>query len=440
MATASKIYLTPDESGEYHLQPITDDAARKSSELLQENHDRHNIFFNLIGFHNHIAHHLLTLHSLGASVSQIQRQYDGNKHYQMAPKALNKTVIEDLSKPTKFMSFLGKGKYYVDYLHFFQKEIQAKGWESVVNDYIFSGDERGDALFSRLFAGVLHPLIHLGFGVEFRQPAIIAEALALAAVDRDTLSPLFFEAEKQASKFPERATKTFVQLIDQIQATESLRSATEEDSTRLFAGVEKEAKTMIDILAQYRIPSADLISERTAEMTNTTAYFTGAAQRPPKAVKIDFYYMHSLNASIFFPAFMRQRWLSEKNKIRLLEWKIRNDAVIYASRGCAKLLLDEIKEYQPKKQSSGWEDIIERVNNLPGDDGHAAKLIRALAHGEQISKPYETKENFRIKGDMWLKLGHMSIDSVESAAPMFVRAAGLTSSWEEVEDRHTSHL
>lgn len=34
----------------------------------------------------------------------------------------------------------------------------------------------------RLHAGFLHPMIHLGFGVEFQQPAIIAEALAQAAV------------------------------------------------------------------------------------------------------------------------------------------------------------------------------------------------------------------------------------------------------------------
>lgn len=32
------------------------------------------------------------------------------------------------------------------------------------------------------FTGFLHPLIHLGFGVEFDQPAIVAEALAQAAV------------------------------------------------------------------------------------------------------------------------------------------------------------------------------------------------------------------------------------------------------------------
>lgn len=42
-----------------------------------------------------------------------------------------------------------------------------------------------------------------------------------------------------------------------------------------------------------------------------------------------------------------------------------------------------------------------------GGDGHVTKMARALAHGEQLSKPFEGQENFRLKGDMWLKLGNM---------------------------------
>lgn len=41
------------------------------------------------------------------------------------------------------------------------------------------------------------------------------------------------------------------------------------------------------------------------------------------------------------------------------------------------------------------------------DDGHAAKLVRAIAHGELVSKPYEGSEKFRIKDGMWLQLGNM---------------------------------
>ena len=84
---------------------------------------------------------------------------------------------------------------------------------------------------------------------------------------------------------------------------------------------------------------------------------------------------------------------------------------MYVSRGCPPLLLDEITNYQ-SKEDSGWDEIFKRVNRLE-DDGHSSKLIRALANGQKVSAGFGAKEAFRIKGDMWMKLGHMVIDSVE---------------------------
>ena len=63
----------------------------------------------------------------------------------------------------------------------------------------------------------------------------------------------------------------------------------------------------------------------------------------------DFYYMHCVNSSIFFSAFLAAPWLSTANKARLLEWKGRNDLAMYASRHCPDLLLDEITDYKPKQ-------------------------------------------------------------------------------------------
>ena len=119
--------------------------------------------------------------------------------------------------------------------------------------------------------------------------------------------------------------------------------------------------------------------------------------------------MHCLNCSIFYPAIMKQSWLSTENKIRLLEWKGRNDLTMYVSRRSPKLLRDEIIDYMPKQPSSGsdpWSGIFERVKHYE-DDGHAPKLVRAIAHGEQVCRPYEKSDPFGIKGDMWLKLGNM---------------------------------
>jgi len=270
----------------------------------------------------------------------------------------------------------------------------------------------------------------LGFGVEFLQPAIMAEGLAQAAVHTGWMGDLLHPAEKAARESNE-PSKSIVELLDEIQANKTLREAADVDGNRVRDGIIKRAaKPMIDIVSQYKISSPGELEERTAEMTNATAYFTGAAQNPPKLVKMDFFYMHCINSSIFFSAFLKQTWMSDENKTRLLEWKVRNDLALYASRGCPRLLLDEIRNYTPVK-SSGWDDIFERIKNYE-DDGHGAKLVRALAHGQKTCKPYEDKESFRIKDDMWLQLGHMAVDSVESPAPEWVRSCGFESAWEKV--------
>lgn len=69
--------------------------------------------------------------------------------------------------------------------------------------------------------------------------------------------------------------------------------------------------------------------------------------------------------------------------------------------------MDEIINYRPKKPSNDWDDIFFRAR-AHRDDGHCSKLIRALAHGEKLCEAYDSHDtSFRIKGDMWLQLGHM---------------------------------
>ena len=126
--------------------------------------------------------------------------------------------------------------------------------------------------------------------------------------------------------------------------------------------------------------------------------------------RYDFYYMHCVNCSIFFDAFLKQAWISSENKARLLEWKGRIDLCMYTSRRSPEPLIDEIVNYKPKIPGS-WDKVFERVQNHP-DDGHASKLVRALAHGEALCKPDDNDPKFRIKDGMWLQLGHMGKSSV----------------------------
>ncbi|KAL9137990.1 MAG: hypothetical protein Q9175_000807 [Cornicularia normoerica] len=63
-------------------------------------------------------------------------------------------------------------------------------------------------------------------------------------------------------------------------------------------------------------------------------------------------------------------------------------------------------------------------------DGHAAKLARALAHGQRTCAPREKSEAFKTEDMMWLQLGNMAIDSVEDTSAHWVRHAGFDKAWE----------
>ncbi|KAI1525805.1 DUF4243 domain containing protein, partial [Pyrenophora tritici-repentis] len=377
MATASKIQLSASQTPQFHVANLAPESATKASELLQTNHENHHIFFNQDGFHNHIAHHLLTLFALGATPAQLQAAYDHNASYQRPPEPLQPSIVSGMQDPSRFKNYLGQEKYYHDFLVFFQEEIDNKGWEATLQEYLFAGTEMADDLLVRLYAGFLHPLIHLGFGVEFEQPGVIAEALAQAAVHGAWMKGLFVGCEE---KVKEREAgdvggrKTIVQVLEECRSNEKMRTAAQEgDANKIRDGILKRAPAeMVEMATQCFVKEGDDLQEKMAEMVNATVYFTSTSQHPPHIPKLDFFYMHCLNASIFFARFLATPSFSPHTQRRLLNWKIWSDITMYVSRGCPPLLLQEITDYKPKKEGD-LASVIERVKQID-DDGHAAKL------------------------------------------------------------------
>ncbi|KAF2646786.1 hypothetical protein P280DRAFT_388210 [Massarina eburnea CBS 473.64] len=443
MATASTIRLEAGQKSKFRVERIGEESAQLTSRLLQENHEKHHIFFNQSGFHNHIVHHLLTLFALGATPSEIQKGYDDNTSYQRPPVSLKQEVVDDMHQPERFKTYLGNEEYYRDFLVFFQGQIEKLGWEDVLNEYVFKGDERADDMLVRMFSGFMHSIIHLGFGVEFGQPAIIAEALAQAAVHDNWIGTLFFEAEKaaKANGAEPKNTKSLVQLLEDIRTDKKLSGAAHwEDANKIRDGILKRAPDeMIKIASQYVI-SEEQLAEKDAELINATVYYTASAQHPPSQIKFDFFYMHCVNSSIFFSTFFSSTFLRPATKVRLLEWKARIDLAMYASRATPALDLSHITSYKSTlNPPSSWQEVFERVNRYP-DDGHVSKLVRALAHGEQVCKKFEDREGFLIKGDMWEKLGIMVVESVEAGEPKWVRSCGFEEAWESVPERENARL
>jgi hypothetical protein len=73
------------------------------------------------------------------------------------------------------------GSSYSRYIVFFHKEVARLGVRGAIDEYIFSAPanagpaDKGPTMLMALMAGVLHPFIHLGYGLEFGDPVIVAE-------------------------------------------------------------------------------------------------------------------------------------------------------------------------------------------------------------------------------------------------------------------------
>jgi hypothetical protein len=85
----------------------------------------------------------------------IEQRYKENASHQRPPFSVEERILQDMSNPENFKKYFGQEKYYHDFLVFFQGEMEKKGWENVLNEYVIAGDERAEEILGRLYAGTL---------------------------------------------------------------------------------------------------------------------------------------------------------------------------------------------------------------------------------------------------------------------------------------------
>ncbi|ETS76961.1 hypothetical protein PFICI_10835 [Pestalotiopsis fici W106-1] len=415
-STAAQVQLSEEALGLARIFENPKGSLEAASKLLQKNHDEFHVFWRDVGGHNHIPHSVLSILALGGGPAELQRAWDDGVAIQRPTPPLDEDVVKKLENPAEFRARIGSIPNYTNFLHFFRNQMDKKGWQAVVSEYAFSRTPLAETIFAQLFEGAYHPFIHIGFGIEFNLPSIIAEGLAQAAThDSAGIEGFFLEAERQAaqSKGP---GKSLVQLLDEVRTTEKIKTAARlpDGPVRVRDGVIGRAGAEIAALAsQFRVP-ADQLSRGAAESINISAYTAGAAQRAGKARKIDFFHMHNTTSSLFLTVFLNQPWISTEDKVRIVEWKGRLDLVWYAACSAPDLNVDHVIGYKPAQSAGwGWKELYEAIN-VAHDDGHLAKIVRALKNGEEVSRPFESGEGaeaFPIKGDSWLKLAQMSYDT-----------------------------
>ncbi|KAF8151662.1 hypothetical protein B0H34DRAFT_728509 [Crassisporium funariophilum] len=200
--------LPPSRLSPAHHPGVSPHSTESLRNVLKDNHTKWHIFFNEKRFHNHAAHRAIAIWALGADGSVIEKGYKKDIDYEKpAFKSPGNITTEN------FEEHLGDDEYFQAYMEFFTCHIKDKGITWVLEEFIFSRKanlgtssakaqmpaDKQPQMLSRFLGGVLHPMIHTGYGAEFNLPGMIVEGLAETAVhipSPDLLVPLaLFEDE-----------------------------------------------------------------------------------------------------------------------------------------------------------------------------------------------------------------------------------------------------
>lgn len=240
----------------------------------------------------------MSLFGTGATPSQLQRGYDHNTGYQRPAQPARAHVVQELQTWARAPAYLGRGQHYADFLALFQREIEARGWEAVLAERLLAGTPSADDLLVRLYAGILHPLIQLMYGMEWAQPAVVAEALAQACVHRPDHGDLLLRAERDADERycaggGRGRMPSIVSLLEEARRDPAVsRAVRAEDDDKIRGGLLKRApEEMARILSKVKV-RPDELEERTVEMFDATLYLAASATfHANKVNKFDFYFM-----------------------------------------------------------------------------------------------------------------------------------------------------
>ncbi|KAK6405978.1 hypothetical protein LTR95_018710, partial [Oleoguttula sp. CCFEE 5521] len=123
-------------------------------------------------------------------------------------------------------------------------------------------------------------------------------------------------------------------------------------------------------------------------------------------------------------------------KAHLLESFGRYVILLYAAEGSPHLDMTPVNQQSPLGPR-GWVDTVARITTYC-DDGHALKMIRALAHAEKGCEAYEGQPGFVIARPRHLKAAKAIVKSLAwgGAGPAgpgrtepWIRGAGFADAW-----------
>ncbi|KAJ7155023.1 hypothetical protein C8R46DRAFT_1226982 [Mycena filopes] len=466
--------VQPLKTGLVNFPGATPESKTLVAELLHKGFVTHHCFYNERNFANHLSHHILSLHDLGAPAEWIQAMYEEEAATQR-PQYLNGSSPETANTidETNWQSKLGPTnatKDYPAYLSFFSAEIAKRGVSGALEHYLFSpgGNGNGAFMLARFTAGLLHPLIDAGLGVEFGQDFIVAQGLAQAALT----SPIG-DCFMDSSSVPEIKSgppTSLLSLLRELYASPTFSPTPTAGERPSYAALEKWVRArpeygaaIREIYAKWTFDLADPadFANKVEECMWQATLLLGATGKANASSKpqMDFFLMHFLTGSLCLRPLV-EAIQKPLHKAQLLQTYARTTALFLVLRGrpridAALVMSSPAYPVPPHSDSSDshpalksglaasspWLPVLNNAMRHP--EPHVIKAIRALfycaqqygenslpgaadEHGEETHPGLK-----RVDGTVFIRVAGKVLDAVGWVARGDGEQFWSMSGWEE---------
>ncbi|KAJ6627711.1 hypothetical protein B0H10DRAFT_1993785 [Mycena sp. CBHHK59/15] len=404
----------PIEPGLIH-SPSTPSSVEVLQKLLHKDYLTHHCFFTDAGFHNHLPHHLVAAHDMGAPPELLRLIY-ADEASVLRPLNREGDDITDENWTTR----LGEHKAYASYLAFFSDQISKEGVEETFRKYVLVPEANGNnaLMLGRFLAGALHPFLQVGFGVEFGQDYMVAQGLAMAAITSPRATAPILDMPAGLPVISDSTSKgaTLLSLLREVYQSEILKPVMPYDPDALLTErfnklVEDERRAaeikriytqwLIDTTLTGRASDAEFASKADECLWQATLLLA-ATSKPNRAPRLDFFLMHVLTSALCIPSLFKII-PDPVHKAQLLQGYVRSSALFVLLRGRPRIdipllmsysqfplpplpapkpeLADALGDPRVEGESNPWLAVVQ--NALHHKDAHVIKAVRTLYYCAQ---------------------------------------------------------
>ncbi|KAJ2158035.1 hypothetical protein GGF46_004087 [Coemansia sp. RSA 552] len=359
---------------------VDEHTRQEATRLCARDYLEHHVFFNEMGHHNHFNHHLLSIFTMGASSQRLQEVFDLHKTIQLPLLA---HYGGDQITSTNLFQHATDEKYYSRFVEYFRRELDSagSGWKEYACNLSMAPQ-----MLPLTMSGVFHPLIQLGYGLEFESKAItamgLAQACAHAPFFETMFSPGVFGTICGKTQDNEHCGASLMQIVRMIRDDPIALGMEYDPQPHLNHSIVGAAeKLAIMYTALWAVPpTKEAISAKYCELQSFVALFYGGLTRPGHKPVLQFIGMHCLTSAYFLPIYFDCM-------------PIETQAVL-------------LKAHY----------VFEKA--IVSDDLHVSKVVRSLWRGSMLTSPPQAKlaADYELPPQInWLYLAHMTTDTITAS-------------------------